>query len=253
MAHPNVIHFPDRPGRCEECPKANMCLGFGLEGQGAEAVLDIPVRSRLLHKHEKLVSDGDAFHALYAVRSGALKIYKTTENGEEQIVDFCLPGDLIGLEAYHSGEFNSHAIALDTSSVCALERGDVERLCDTSSAFRRAFFKRMSGAIVRGEDFLVTLGTRDACQRLAAFLVTLTEYYGGHGYSRVEFVLPMSRADIADYLNLAVETVSRLFSRLQSDSCVRVKRSAVTVLDLDKLYAAAGMTRRPARRQASVQ
>jgi len=103
---------------------------------------------------------------------------------------------------------------------------------------------------VRSENFVVTLGTRDAYQRLAAFLTTLTEYFGGHGYSRSEFVLPMSRADIADYLNLAVETVSRLFSRLQSDGCVRVKRSAVTVLNLDKLYAAAGMTPRAGRRHA---
>jgi len=239
MSRPNIVPFPDRPNRCDDCSKASQCLGLNVEG--GSAALDITAYTRVLHKSEKLVSDGDRFHTLYAVRSGAIKTYKTTETGEEQIIDFCLPGDLIGLDAIHSGQFNCHAVALDTSSVCALDFNEIETLCEKSSAFRKAFFKRLSGGIMRNENFVVTLGTRDAYQRLAAFLVNLTEYYGSHGYSRVEFVLPMSRADIADYLNLAVETVSRLFSRLQSERCVVVKRSAVSVLDLNGLYAAAGM------------
>lgn len=241
MTQPNVVRFPERPGRCADCSKAAHCLGLHLEGGDAAAVLDIDVRARVLHKNETLVNDGDRFHSLYAVRSGAIKTYKTTETGEEQIIDFCLPGDLIGLDAIHAGHFNCHAVALDTSSVCALDFSEIEQLSESSPVFRKAFFKRLSAGILRSENFVVTLGTRDAYQRLAAFLVTLTEYYGGRGYSRLEFVLPMSRADIADYLNLAVETVSRLFSRLQSESRVQVRRSAVTIMDLDGLYGAAGM------------
>lgn len=241
MAQPNILQFPDRPNNCGECPKAAKCLGLGLDSGDPAMELDIDVHTRVLHRHEKLVSDGDPFRALYAVRSGAIKTYKTTETGEEQIIDFCLPGDLIGLDAIHSGRFHCHAVALDTSSVCALDFNEIELLCEKSSGFRKAFFNRLSAGILRNENFLVTLGTRDAYQRLAAFLVTLTEYHGSQGYSRVEFVLPMSRADIADYLNLAVETVSRLFSRLQSEGYVQVKRSAVAVMSLDGLYGAAGM------------
>lgn len=243
MTHLNIVRFPDRPDRCAECSKVAQCLGLNLnlEGGSLHTALNIDVQTRVLHKNEKLVNDGDRFHTLYAVRSGAIKTCKTTETGEEQIIDFCLPGDLIGLDAIHSGHFNCHAIALDTSSICALDFHEFERLCETSPVFRKAFFRRMSAGIQRNENFVVTLGTRDAYQRLAAFLVTLTEYYGDHGYSRLEFVLPMSRADIADYLNLAVETVSRLFSRLQSESCVQVKRSAVRIMNLDGLYNAAGM------------
>lgn len=242
MTPPNILQFPDRPGRCADCAKVSQCLGLYLEGDRSGSVLDIDVHARILHRNEKLISDGDRFQTLYAVRSGAIKTYKTTEAGEEQIIDFCLPGDLIGLDAIHSGHFNCHAVALDTSSVCALDFSEIERLSESSPAFQKAFFKRLSAGILRNENFVVTLGTRDAYQRLAAFLVTLTEYYGSHGYSRLEFILPMSRADIADYLNLAVETVSRLFSRLQSESFVHVKRSAVSIRDLDGLYGAAGMT-----------
>lgn len=241
MRQPNIVQFPGRSNHCADCSKVTNCLGVDLEAGQAASVLDIEVHTRVLHKNEKLVNDGDRFHTLYAVRSGAIKSYKTTETGEEQIIDFCLPGDMIGLDAIGSGYFNCHAVALDTSSICALEFIEIERLCEKSPVFRRAFFKRMSAGILRNENFVVTLGTRDAYQRLAAFLVTLTEYHGNHGYSRLEFVLPMSRADIADYLNLAVETVSRLFSRLQAENCVRVKRSAVSVLDLKHLYDAAGM------------
>lgn len=253
MTQPNIIQFPDRPARCCDCSKAPQCLGLNLAEANIGSTLDLEAHARVLHKNEKLVSDGDQFHTLYAVRSGAVKTYKTTETGEEQIIDFCLPGDLIGLDAINSGHFNCHAVALDTSSVCALDFGEIERLCEASSAFRKAFFRRMSAGILRNENFVVTLGTRDAYQRLAAFLVTLTEYYGSHGYSRLEFVLPMSRADIADYLNLAVETVSRLFSRLQSEQCVQVKRSAVGVMNLEGLYHAAGMNAPPALRNAGMQ
>lgn len=242
MAQRNVLQFPDRPNNCGDCSKMSACLGLGIDGANSASALDLGVRTRVFRKHEKFINDGDPFHALYAVRSGAVKTYKTTEAGEEQIIEFCLPGDLIGLDAIHSGHFNCHAVTLDTSSVCTLEFGDIERLCEKSPAFRRAFFSRLSAGILRNENFLVTMGTRDAYERLAAFLVTLVEYFGDHGYSRVEFVLPMSRADIADYLNLAVETVSRLFSRLQTEHCVQIKRSAVSVMDLDALYKAAGMT-----------
>lgn len=241
MTYPNVFQFPERIGRCEDCSKATKCLGLGLDGESPQSALGVDVRSLVLHKHEKLINDGDRFEALYVVRSGAVKIYKDTETGEEQIIDFCLPGDLIGLDAIHSGRFHTHAVALDTSSICTLEFSDIENLCERSVHFRRAFLKRLSAGIHRNESFLVTLGTRDAYQRLAAFLVSLIEHYGSQGLSRVEFVLPMSRSDIADYLNLAVETVSRLFSRLQSEKCVRVKRSAVTIIDMESLYQAAGM------------
>jgi CRP/FNR family transcriptional regulator len=251
MTQRNILRFPDRPNSCGDCSKISICLGLGLEGSGT--ALDVGVRTRVLRKQEKLINDGDHFHALYAVRSGAIKTYKTTEAGEEQIIDFCLPGDLIGLDAIHSGRFNCHAVALDTSSVCTLEFVDIERLCEQSPAFRKAFFKRLSAGILRNENFLVTMGTRDAYQRLAAFLVTLIEYYGSHGYSRYEFVLPMSRADIADYLNLAVETVSRLFSRLQGEHCVHIKRSTVTVKNLGGLYEAAGMRGPEARASARIQ
>lgn len=255
MRQRNVLNFPDRPGNCSDCARVATCLGLGLEDGNPASLMDLEVRSRVLRKHEKFINDGDQFHALYVVRSGAIKTFKTTETGEEQIIDFCLPGDVIGLDAIHSGRLNCHAIALDTSSVCTLEFGEIERLCEKSAVFRRAFFKRLSASILRNENFLVTMGTRDAYQRLAAFLVTLLEYYGSHGYSRVEFVLPMSRADIADYLNLAVETVSRLFSRLQSENCVQIKRSSVSIMDLDRLYRAAGMTPPPpdARLRASMQ
>ncbi len=253
MRQRNVLSFPDRPGTCSDCARVATCLGLGFEDGDPSSLLDLEVRSRVLRKHEKFINDGDRFHALYVVRSGAIKTFKTTETGEEQIIDFCLPGDVIGLDAIHSGRLNCHAIALDTSSVCTLEFGEVERLCEKSAAFRRAFFRRLSASILRNENFLVTMGTRDAYQRLAAFLVTLLEYYGSHGYSRIEFVLPMSRADIADYLNLAVETVSRLFSRLQSENCVQIKRSSVSIMNLDGLYGAAGMTLPDTRLRASMQ
>jgi CRP/FNR family transcriptional regulator, anaerobic regulatory protein len=252
MTQSTVLLFPNRSNHCSDCSRAAHCLGLHLEDGNSHSTLDIDAHPRVLHKNEKLVNDGDIFQALYAVRSGAIKTYKTTETGEEQIIDFCLPGDIIGLDAIHTGHFNCHAVALDTSSICALDFNEIERLCEKSSAFRKAFLGRLSAGILRNENFVVTLGTRDAYERLAAFLVMLTEYYSSRGFSRIEFVLPMSRSDIADYLNLAVETVSRLFSRLQSENCLQVQRSAICVLNLNGLYQAAGMNPPHSSRTAHV-
>ena len=109
---------------------------------------------------------------------------------------------------------------------------------------QHSFLKRVSSCMARDEQFVVTLGTKDATQRLAAFLLNLSEYHEENGFSATEFTLPMSRTDIANYLSLAVETVSRIFSRLQKDGIISVERNAVSVVDLQRLYNSAGQVPR---------
>lgn len=236
----HVVRFPRSAGDCGQCHRASKCLGWGLTGKEAPEVLDISAHPKLLKRGDKLFHDGEKFTTLYALRSGAIKSYKTTPDGEEQILDFHLPGDLIGLNAIVNEQHTCHAVALDTTSVCAVEYDDLMGLCARSPKMQQALLKRISACMNRDEQFLVTLGTKDATQRLAAFLVALSEYYGANGFSSSEFALPMSRTDIANYLNLAVETVSRIFSRFQRDGIVSLTRHAVTIHDMERMYTVAG-------------
>lgn len=245
MSYPNVVTFPDLPRSCGECPRAPKCIGLGLEDDELPKVLKISARTRIIHKNEKLFNDGDPFQFLYVVRSGAIKTYKTTEAGDEQVMDFCLPGDLIGLNSLGSDVYQSHAVALNTTSVCIFDIKKIEQLCEQSPLFQKKLLARFGSTIRSKEHLLVTLGTCDAYQRLAAFLLMLSDYYQKEGYSCEEFVLPMSRADIAEYLMLAVETVSRLFSRLQAEECVKINRNTVYVTNMEKLFRIAKVNPRP--------
>ncbi len=235
-----VVQFPLQSGQCQCCDRAAVCLGQGLSDTEAQELLNISAIPKLMKRGQELFSEGHAFDYMYAVRSGAFKTYKITPEGEEQIIDFHLPGDLIGFNAVARGYYTCHAVALDTASVCAIRFGDLASLCTGSIRIQETMLKRISALMAREEDFLVTIGTKSATQRLASFLVSLSNYYLNRGFSSTSFTLPMSRTDIASYLSLAVETVSRTLTRLQHDKVIAVKRNSVEIKNPERLHALAG-------------
>ncbi len=234
------VQFPRQSGQCQRCDRSGYCLGQGLSRNAIHKLLNISASPRLLKRGQELFSEGAPFNHLYAVRSGAVKTFKITPDGEEQVIDFHLPGDLIGFNAIARGCYTASAIALDTTSVCAIRFEDLTSLCMRSALVQEAMFKRLSALMTREESFLVTIGTKNATQRLASFLVTLSNYFTNHGYSPNSFTLPMSRTDIANYLSLAVETVSRTLTRLQRETIIDVQRNAVEIRDRERLCALAG-------------
>jgi CRP/FNR family transcriptional regulator len=235
-----VVQFPRHSGQCETCDRAAFCLGQGLSQSEMRELLKISATPKLLKRGQELFSESTPFDHLYAVRSGAIKTYKITPDGDEQIIDFHLPGDLIGFNAIACGEYTCHAVALDTTGICAIRFEDLSALCMRSLSLQQAILKRISASLAREEEFLVTIGTKSATQRLASFLVTLSNYYGKRGFSAVAFTLPMSRTDIANYLSLAVETVSRTLTRLQQERVIAVKRNSVDIKDRGRLHTMAG-------------
>jgi len=234
-----VVKFPHNAGHCSQCDRVRTCLGRGLEAEEIEASLDMSATPRLLKRGQHLFREGDTLTHLYAVCSGAIKTYKVLPTGEEQILDFFLPGGLIGFDAVADDMHGCQAVALDTTSVCAIS---YETLADTfrrSLNTQKAFLKMVSSAIARDQRLLVTLGSKAANQRVTSFLVYLSNYYQGRGFSPTRFSLPMSRTDIASYLSLAVETVSRTFTRLQRDGVIALRRNEVLIRDLARLQSIA--------------
>jgi CRP/FNR family transcriptional regulator len=247
-----IVPIRARESTCKECTFRADCLVQPGDGCPA-AGLQIPVVPRILHRGDHLFRTAERFHNVYMVRSGAIKTYVILQSGEEQVIGFHTPGDIVALDAIDSGRYVCNAMVLDTSCVCALPYEQVCCLSARSPEIQSRLIHKMSRRIVDHESLLLVLGQKTAEQRMAAFLLHHSKKQRQLGLSEVDINLPMSRADIASYLALAVETVSRVLTRLQEAGLLNVQRSRVRILDLVKLAAAAEETMddgAPARRKA---
>ena len=182
-----------------------------------------------------MFEDGQKFTSLYAVRSGAIKAYSVDQNGEEQVIGFYLPGELFGLDAIHNDAYVCSAKALETSAVCELPFTQVTELSAKIHNLQAHMYKTLSKEINTDQQFHRLLSKKTAEERISTFLQNLSERYQRRKLSPTSFRLPMSRTDIGNYLGLAVETVSRVFTRLQQNGILKVDGKELQILDLGKL------------------
>jgi CRP/FNR family transcriptional regulator len=207
-------------------------------GLSAEDVdrLDIIVKhTRPLHRGDHLFRAGDKFESLYVVKTGSVKSYTASEDGGEQVLGFHLSGELLGLSAIESEEHRCSAKVLETSAVCEIPFARLEELSATIPSLQHQMYRLLSKEIGDDSEMLTLLGKKNAEERLAAFLMSLSRRYQKRGFSATDFYLSMSRHEIGNYLGLAVETVSRLFTRFQEDGLLKVERKHIELLDLDRL------------------
>lgn len=153
---------------------------------------------------------------------------------------FHLPGELIGLDAIAEGDHPLAAKALETTSVCEIPFSDLESLSTRVHGLQHQLLRIMSQEIRDDEHNMVILGQKSAEERLAAFLIGLSNRFKRRGFSDTQFNLSMSRSDIGNYLGLALETVSRLFTRFQNEGLIRVDRKHIELLDRHHLCMFAG-------------
>lgn len=238
----NVLAFSPKAPACSDCPRRPSCAWRNLHASAESAgAPDITVR--LFHRGDAIFHAGDSLDGLYLLRSGAAKTTIGSEGGDEQIIGFHVAGEMLGLDAIADGTFVSTATVLDTSSVCVLPYEAYRKAMRNSPCVEQVMLAMMSNSIRRYEQNLLMLGRLNAEQRMAAFLVDLLDASRSRGCSATSLSLPMSRADIAAYLSLAAETVSRVLTRLQSSGVLSIDRNNIEVLDVDRLQEAAGRTR----------
>ena len=149
-----------------------------------------------------------------SVRTGCFKSYVIDHEGQEQVLGFHLPGEIIGLDAIHSCKHVANVVALDTSAVCGLTFDTVSSMARHMPELQNELFRVMSQRISELETIA---GDLSADERIAMFLLSLSDRFSRRGYSDKEFILAMSRRDIASYLRLATETVSRVLARFLGD------------------------------------
>jgi CRP/FNR family transcriptional regulator len=235
-----VVSLKDIKVACQECSLNEICLPVGVVSDDLQRLDDIIDRKRPIARGDHLFRSGDVFQSLYAVRAGSLKTYTTSEDGQEQVMGFHLPGELVGLDAIADGNHPLSAKALETTSVCEIPFVQLESLSAQLPSLQHQLLRVMSQEIRKDEQNMVVLGQKSAEERLAAFLIGLSERFQRRGFSPKQFNLSMSRGDIGNYLGLALETVSRLFTRFQSEGLLRVDRKHIELLDREKLFAYSG-------------
>jgi CRP/FNR family transcriptional regulator len=227
---------------CRDCSVFQLCLPLGISEADLMRLDTIIQRRRPLERNQYLYRIGDPFHSIYVIRSGSVKTYMPTPDGGEQVTGFHLPGEIVGLDAIAGGSHACSARALDTASFCELPFGQLENLADEVRSLGRRLLRVLSREIHQDHEMLTMLGKPTAEERLAALLVSFSSRLKQRGFSGSEFRLSMSRHDIGSYLGLAVETVSRVFSRFQRQGLLRVERRNIVPHDLAALQELAGVS-----------
>lgn len=241
--HPKVINIASVKVACSDCSLQQLCLPIGISLNDVDQLDRIIKRRRPISRNANIFRLGDPFHALFAIRSGSVKTYTITEDGSEQITGFHLPGEIIGLDAINSEQHPCGAKALETTSVCEIPFERLEELSGVVPGLGRQLLRIMSREIQADDELLTLLGKKSAEERLAALLLSLSSRYRQRGFSHKEFYLSMSRNDIGNYLGLAVETVSRLFSRFQQQHLILVQHKHIRLEDIEQLSTLAGLAK----------
>ncbi len=223
--------------QCARCDLRDLCLPAGLESADVDRVDQMVADRTSLAAGDTLYHAGSPFRALYVIKSGAIKSQLVSEGGELQVLGFHLPGEIMGFDALASERHQCSAEALEASSVCRLPYAELERISAAVPGLQRQFMRLVSREIGDDHDHMAMMGRNQAISRLALFLHSLSKRQSRLGRSPDQLTLSMSRADLANYLGLVLETVSRLFGRLQEMGLIEVRRREVKILDMAGLKA----------------
>ncbi|MCB4359038.1 fumarate/nitrate reduction transcriptional regulator Fnr [Quatrionicoccus australiensis] len=222
---------------CSNCNLRELCLPFGLSLEELERLDDLISTRRRIKRGDHLYRAGETFDSIYAIRSGFFKTDVLLEDGRDQVTGFQMAGELLGLDGISTEFHTCNAIALEDSEICSIPFSRLESLSREIHNLQHHFHKVMSREIVRDHGVMMLLGTMRAEERLAAFLLNLSQRFTARGFSHAEFYLRMTREEIGSYLGLKLETVSRAFSRFQEEGYIAVQQKHIRILDVNGLKA----------------
>jgi CRP/FNR family transcriptional regulator len=217
---------------CSTCAFSDACLSQGYDKSALLELHCLVEHVGPFHADEHIFREGDPFNAIAAVRAGTVKTFVVDPDGREQVLGFFLPGEVIGLNAIHQSHYPCNAVALDTVMLCRFSFPKMATLAQKMPGLQSHLFRLLSADI--GKAALLA-GDYTADERMAAFLVALSQRYAARGFSARRFTLTMARTDIANYLRLAAETVSRVLRRFQSNGLIRVERRDMELVDIERL------------------
>lgn len=220
---------------CANCRLATICLPISLHLDDISRLDDIIQRNRPVQKGEYVFRAGDAFKSFYALRSGAIKTVRITEDGLEQVTGFFLPGEIIGIDGLADNSHSNSAISLETSAVCEIPYAQLEDLSAKVPNLQRRMFQLMGKEIAQDQHLITLLSKNSAEERIASLLLSISTRNHSRGLSADDFFLPMSRSDIGNFLGLTIETVSRIFTKLHKQTVINLDKKHVRINDVTAL------------------
>jgi CRP/FNR family transcriptional regulator len=221
--------------RCTACSMRSICMPQGLTPEELQRIESLICPSRTIKQGEAIYRANDTFQNIYAVRVGSFKTVVMHRDGREQVTGFHLAGDSLGLDGVCSGRHSCDAVALEDSKVCIIPFHLLETMCREVKVVQQHVHRMMGGEIVRESSQMMLLGTMSAEQRVATFLLNLSDRLRMRGYSPAEFHLRMTREEIGSYLGIKLETVSRMLSKFQRDGLLDTHGKDIRILDHEGL------------------
>lgn len=222
---------------CTYCAMSKICIPLGVSQEDLHRLEQLIENSKSLQTGAHIYNQGDKLQKIYAVKSGAVKSVSLDDQGHEHVVGFHLPGELVGLDGIYPEQHISTTIALDTTVMCEMEYSQLESLCAEIPSLQHQMFRLLSRDIYDSHLSKSEASDQTAEQKLANFLHNLSIRYEARGFSATKFPLTMPRQDIANYLNLAPETVSRLLKRFKDRGYLLIESKQLNILDIEALEA----------------
>ncbi len=230
---------------CSSCSLRESCLPAGFSPAELTQLEELAHLKRTFRRGDYLYRSGSPLKSLYAIRTGFFKTQVIHESGLEQVTGFQMAGEIIGMDAISADLHTCNAVALEDSEVCELPFAKLEELGRKLPRLQRRLHRIMSREIVRDHGIMLLLGSMRAEERLAAFLLNLSQRFAARGYSPSAFHLRMTRQEIGNYLGMKLETVSRTLSQFQQAGLINVRNKAVEILDAKNLKAFFGYSTAP--------
>ena len=221
---------------CPVCTLQPVCVPWGLEQEDLERLERIVEHPEAYASGSHLFRFGDPLRAIYVVRGGAFKVFRTDSWGRERVLGFSLAGELAGVDGIYPRRHVSHATALQEGLVCALPYTALAERMEQSEGLRRQIFRLVSRDT--GHSFAMTRDTT-ADQRVARFLLDISQRQQRQSRSATHLDLPMSRSDMGNYLRLSSEAVARVFERFVARDLMVLGEGKVELLDLERIGSAA--------------
>ncbi len=226
---PGQVAPASRASGCTGCQRRSGCLPAGLTTTQVRRFDDQAQRARALGLGDHLFRVGDEFQALFAVRRGCLKTSAVDADGREHVLNFYFPGEVVGLDAIYPAQHVSNAVALTDTLICCVPYRIVLQLSSEMPALQTQLTRLLSRDLF---SMMSIAGDFTAEERLAAFLLMVSARMHGGGAPPNQLRLAMSRQDIANYLRLATETVSRILARFQKAQLLKADRKQITLVNV---------------------
>ena len=218
---------------CAACEVREMSLCNVLDDQELAELAAI-VTALECKSHDPIIDEGEASDYVYNVTDGAVKLFKLLPDGRRQITGFLFAGDFLGIALNETYAYSAEAV--NNLKLCRIPRTKLEGLLDRFPKLEKRLLGMASNELVQAQDQMLLLGRKTAKEKLCSFLLNMSKRVKIRDLNPNLISVPMSRADIGDYLGLTTETVSRTFTNLKRDGTIRLREGGlVEIIEISAL------------------